>query len=89
MVYRNTLRKRLAELESKLQQEQEATRYWRVSYEDEESQHKSTKRQLGTTKAQLTKTKKRVSNGVCPCCNRTFKQLARHMENKHPEYKES
>lgn len=28
----------------------------------------------------------RVKNGVCPCCNRTFKQLAKHMENKHPEY---
>lgn len=25
----------------------------------------------------------RVEKGVCPCCNRTFKNLARHMENKH------
>lgn len=29
----------------------------------------------------------RVHNGVCPCCNRTFKQLARHMSIKHPDYK--
>lgn len=29
---------------------------------------------------------KRVANGVCPCCKRTFKQLAAHMDNKHPEY---
>ena len=28
---------------------------------------------------------KRVSNGVCPCCNRTFGNLARHMKTKHPE----
>jgi hypothetical protein len=28
----------------------------------------------------------RVANGVCPCCNRTFKQLARHMAAKHPDY---
>lgn len=27
---------------------------------------------------------KRVSNGVCPCCNRTFKNLAAHMKTKHP-----
>lgn len=29
--------------------------------------------------------RKRVSNGVCPCCNRTFQNLARHMKTKHPE----
>lgn len=30
--------------------------------------------------------KTRASNGVCPCCQRTFKQLARHMAAKHPDY---
>jgi hypothetical protein len=29
----------------------------------------------------------RVSKGVCPCCNRSFKDLRRHMETKHPEVK--
>ena len=29
---------------------------------------------------------KRVSVGVCPCCNRTFQQLARHMKAKHPKF---
>lgn len=38
------------------------------------------------TKGQLTKTRRRVSNGVCPCCNRSFVQLTRHMKTKHPEY---
>lgn len=28
----------------------------------------------------------RAKNGTCPCCTRTFKQLAAHMKNKHPEY---
>lgn len=28
----------------------------------------------------------RVSAGTCPCCNRSFKQLAAHMKNKHPDY---
>lgn len=23
--------------------------------------------------------------GVCPCCNRTFSQLSRHMQSKHPD----
>jgi len=30
--------------------------------------------------------KKRVSHGVCPCCQRTVSQLARHMKTKHPDY---
>lgn len=28
---------------------------------------------------------KRVSNGVCPCCTRSFQNLAAHIKNKHPE----
>ena len=30
--------------------------------------------------------KERVKHGVCPCCHRTFKQLARHITSKHPHF---
>ena len=30
--------------------------------------------------------KTRHAAGVCPCCNRSFKQLRRHMQTKHPDY---
>lgn len=30
--------------------------------------------------------KRRVSVGVCPCCKRTFSQLARHMHTQHPTF---
>lgn len=30
--------------------------------------------------------KKRIKNGVCPCCHRTVSQLARHMQTKHPDF---
>ena len=30
--------------------------------------------------------KRRVANGVCPCCTRTFQNLAAHMANKHPGF---
>lgn len=30
--------------------------------------------------------RERVKNGVCPCCNRTFQNLLRHMRTKHPEF---
>ncbi|MBN3756051.1 hypothetical protein G3N95_24125 [Paraburkholderia sp. Tr-20389] len=30
---------------------------------------------------------RRVNAGVCPCCNRTFVNLARHMVSKHQDAK--
>lgn len=27
----------------------------------------------------------RIGAGICPCCNRTFAQLAKHMKSKHPD----
>jgi hypothetical protein len=38
----------------------------------------------GKAKAQLRRTTQRIQAGVCPHCNRTFKQLAAHMKCKHP-----
>lgn len=42
------------------------------------------------TKAErkLKRTEKRVKNGVCPCCKRTFSnsRLALHLATKHPDF---
>jgi hypothetical protein len=34
----------------------------------------------------VTRERNRVGRGVCPCCNRTFPNLARHMAGQHPEH---
>lgn len=44
------------------------------------------KRRAAAWKGQTTKIKRRVQHGVCPCCNRTFADLAAHMANKHPDF---
>lgn len=36
---------------------------------------------------QYRRIRERVQAGVCPCCNRTFQNLARHMATKHPKLK--
>ena len=46
----------------------------------------ATERQLSATRGVVTRIKNRVGHGVCPCCNRTFGDLARHMMSKHPTY---
>lgn len=47
------------------------------------------RRAHAATKGQLTKTKKRVGKGVCPCCNRHFVNVERHMTHQHPDYAEA
>jgi hypothetical protein len=36
------------------------------------------------TKREAARLATRAKNGVCPCCNRSFTNVARHMKTKHP-----
>ena len=51
-------------------------------------QLESEKRSHVATKGQLTKARKRIGKGVCPCCNRHFTNVERHMATQHPDYSE-
>ncbi len=62
----------------------------------EKARHDQTRAALADEQRQLVRERKaakrlktRASKGVCPCCNRYFVKLHRHMETKHPEYTES
>jgi hypothetical protein len=61
--------------------------------EAEKQRHRETLSRLN--EAQIEKAKveakaarlvKRTKHGTCPCCNRTFAQLAKHMKSKHPDF---
>lgn len=45
-----------------------------------------TERRLSAQKGATTRARKRAAAAVCPCCNRSFVQLRRHMAAKHPHY---
>lgn len=49
-------------------------------------QREIAERSLYATRGVVTRLKKRTAAGVCPCCNRTFSQLARHMKTQHPGF---
>ena len=53
---------------------------------EERQRKQDAKRSLSATKGVVTRMKNRAAAGLCPCCNRTFQNLARHMKNQHPEY---
>lgn len=41
---------------------------------------------LHATQGVVTRMKRRVGAGTCPCCQRTFRQLSKHMAQKHPDF---
>jgi hypothetical protein len=51
---------------------------WRDMWQNKVKENK-------TLKQQKTRMKNRIAAGVCPCCDRTFQNLARHMASKHSE----
>lgn len=52
----------------------------------ERERRATAERSASAYKGQVTKVKRRVGKGVCPCCTRTVRQLADHMAEKHPDY---
>lgn len=51
---------------------------------EEEAEHQ--RRRANGYKGHAARITKRAKGGVCPCCNRTFTALARHMATQHPEF---
>lgn len=45
-----------------------------------------TEASLRAQKGATTKLKNRIAKGVCPCCHRTFANVARHMQGQHPDF---
>lgn len=54
-----------------------------------EERAKASERRASAARGVVTRIRHRVGNGVCPCCHRTFANLARHMAGKHPGYKKT
>jgi hypothetical protein len=92
-VYKDNENSRLKEERDELKRQAESIRKRLMWAEQRESsalaERDSIKKAHAATKGQLTKTRNRIAHGVCPCCNRTFANIARHMTSKHPEYKKA
>lgn len=69
----------MASAERSKQWAEESRDSWRKSSE-------TNARRLSAQRGVTTRIKNRVKHGVCPCCQRTFRQLAAHMKSKHPDF---
>jgi hypothetical protein len=76
--------------ETKLRRERDRLAQ-RIAEKDDEIKHQlrllnAAERRVTAARGQVTKIKNRVGRGVCPCCNRTFENLHRHVSSQHPTF---
>ena len=73
-------------LQSQLDAERRARQRAEQNAAYEASRASSERRTAIAYKGQATRLRNRAKAGTCPCCNRTFQQLARHMASEHPHF---
>lgn len=83
------LKRELAEKERVIEERNRSLQWSRDEARRAEARAETDRRRAAAFKGQTTKLKRRVAGGVCPCCTRTFQNLARHMKGQHPEYADS
>lgn len=70
------LKQQMAWKDDELRQERERAR----------ARLERSERSAAAYKGQVTKLRTRAKAGLCPCCNRSFQDLHRHMATKHPDF---
>ena len=76
----------LSRMEAKLASEQRTSEHLRDLKRSEEREKERQARRARAFKGHLKRTKARIAAGVCPCCNRHFQNLHKHMKGQHPGY---
>lgn len=54
-----------------------------------EDQLRAAEAEAESVRVRLLRDRQRFANGVCPRCNRTFQNVARHMATQHPDYEDA
>lgn len=78
-----------AQLEAERRSRQRAEQniaMWRDDAKQAREEADRQKRRASGYKGHAARITKRAKAGVCPCCNRHFTALERHMATKHPEF---
>lgn len=82
-VYRETVA-------DKLRRERDLLKQQLAQKDDEikwqKDQRQASEKRVSAAKGQITKLKKRAKAGTCPCCKRTFSNMAEHMRTQHPKF---
>lgn len=71
--------------DTKLKREKSRLAQMRARAEAAEMEAKRERQRANGYKGAATRMKNRAAAGVCPCCNRHFVNLERHMKSRHSE----
>lgn len=80
------LQEKLDEERRKRQSAEQMVAMWQDDAREARERAEHERHRANGYKGHATRITKRAKAGVCPCCNRTFQQLARHMASKHPTF---
>lgn len=84
--FRTAIKNEVDRLREEVEAHKRVTKMARANATREREAREAAERRAAAARGQVTRIKNRVGNGVCPCCNRTFQNLQRHMHTKHPGY---
>lgn len=73
-------------LEEQLVLAKRRAQFAEVSRDAARDQAQTAEHRRRAQKAVTTRIKNRIAAGVCPCCNRSFENLKRHMDGQHPDF---
>lgn len=73
-------------LRAELEREKERTAHAREWARQEQSRKQVAQRQAAAARGQVTRIKRKVARGECPCCTKTFADLHAHMAETHPDW---
>lgn len=73
-------------LEREVERQKALVERAKVAAQRARDEAETSERRRRATVGQVTKLKRRAAAGVCPCCQRQFQDLRRHMGEKHPEF---
>lgn len=76
-------RDRLKQEAARLEEQAALENKWRLEAQEAA---RAAERRAAAARGQVTRLKNRAVAGLCPCCNRSFVQLSRHMSTKHPGF---
>lgn len=72
---------------TRLKRERDRAQQQVARAEDEAREaHQQAAREVARAQAEIKRIKKRQSAGTCPCCQRTFSNMATHMKRQHPQF---
>jgi hypothetical protein len=80
------LREQLDEERRQRQRAEQSVAMWQDFEKEARQQAEHERHRANGYKGHATKITKRAKAGVCPCCNRSFENLRRHMATKHPTF---